>query len=143
MLFRSAERSYNAISYYETFVTWTSALVEVTHFDYSPDKRCIYLHRFECKEGRPFFLYSAALHGLSIEQYEWPGRKLKSVQIHHSPRNKDGSFEPPKLHHTDELFYLPDGKVQRIEVVWPSTVKAAMSRNVVFERRRYGIYRKA
>jgi hypothetical protein len=137
------ERRYNEIDFYETFVNWSEALVEVSSFDYAPAKKPLYLHWLEYKNGVPEMLYGAARYGLRVEKFHWAESKLRKVEVYHSPRKKDGAFEPPTLHHTDELSYLPDGRLQRIEVVWPETSQRAATRTLAFERRAYGIYRKA
>jgi len=73
--------------------------VEVAHFDYWKEKKPIYLLRLEYSNGLPVVGTSAAIHGLSVERFEWADARLQRVEEHHSPRNKDGSFEAPVLHH--------------------------------------------
>jgi hypothetical protein len=87
-------------------------------------------------------LYVAATGGVSIETYGWCNGRLQTVVIHHAPRRPDGSADTPFLHHTDELFYRADGRLERIEQSYPARGRMAPSRGIVFERRKDRIHRR-
>lgn len=136
-------QSFNSIGYYESFVTWSECIVEDAHFDYGKNKEPIFLLNLVYVEGVPIACYSVARCGASVERYTWSDEKLVLVEVQHTPRVA-GYLGELSLHHIDELKYQADGKLHRIEVLWPEKPDQSANavRELVYERRGSRIYRK-
>ena len=136
------EHEYNEFGFYETFYDWSTNPLQVAHYDYTNDKRPIYLLTLTSEGERFISSECAAIHGYLREEYNWDNMNLIEVNVSYSSR-EDGQISRLQHWHTARIFYREGGVVQRVELHWPSKLSTSPEGIVelMFERRGKRIYR--
>jgi hypothetical protein len=139
----AVERQYNEHGFYETFYDWSAEPIEVTHYDYSPEKKPINLVLVEMDGDRAVTSFKSAIRGFIREEYSWVGAKVREVNVFHAKRD-DGTLSPLRRWHTAKAHYDEAGILQRVELLWPPAPPERPEESVelMFERRGKRIYRK-
>jgi hypothetical protein len=104
------------IWFYETFFVRSGNVLEITHFDYHPDKQPIYLTRCTYQDNHLILWESRARKGTGREHYLWDKNQLKIIEVDHA--NIGEHYEEPTPLQKIIPEYNEIGLLEELTVHW-------------------------
>jgi hypothetical protein len=100
--------------FYETFYVRGKDEIEVTHFDYHPDKDPIFYGIGRYEDGRMRHWRVRAREGIGRDTYTWEGEKVVRIECEHAPVEKGAGSGPLVQVRQYEICYDAAGDIQEI-----------------------------